>query len=369
MLDISSGGYISSGGFSSIIVFTLSLLISTAIIALGLVGQLTIPEQSRSASVQNIHRRTAPRTGGVSIFASIACALAFVPSAMEMWYGSLLFASSIVFIVGFAEDIGLNISPRNRLAAALASGLGSVLLLGEWLPRTDLVLIDHYIEFWWIGVPATVIITAGFANAFNMVDGLHGLALGITAIATASLVAIAQQTGDVAVQNLALMLLMSIFGLLVFNFPWGLIFLGDAGAYTLGFVVSWLGVVLLINSSSLSFWSIILIVMLPSCDMLLSIYRRLSCKRATFRADRMHLHHVVFRAMRVTLSKTALRDYANPLSTVVLMPFAIVPALFGVQFWNNPTVSFFAALAFALLYVVSYLSLIKLIKLRKIPLL
>jgi UDP-GlcNAc:undecaprenyl-phosphate/decaprenyl-phosphate GlcNAc-1-phosphate transferase len=360
---------ISGGEFTTISTFTLSFLISSAIIALGLAGRLTVAEPSRSANVQNIHRIGVARTGGVAIFASLCCAIALSPSAMEIWYGHLLFAASPVFIAGLAEDIGLNISPRNRLAASLASGIVCVVLLGAWLPRTDLAPIDHYIELWWIGAPITIVITAGFANAFNMIDGLHGLALGVASIAAASLMIIAEQSGDEAVQHLMLLLLLSMLGMFVFNFPRGLIFLGDAGAYTLGFLLSWVGIILQLGSDEVSFWAIILIMLLPSCDMLLSIFRRLSAKKGTSRADRMHLHHVVFRVLKVVLMRSSLSKHANPLATVCLMPFAIVPALWGVFFWDDATASFFGAVLLSLLYCIFYFGMVRLLQARKFPVL
>lgn len=354
------------GALKIIGVFTLSFWISASLVALGRANKLTVPDSSRSANVQNIHVVKAPRIGGVSIFAAFACALVLVPYVEEVWYGGFLFAASFIFIAGLAEDIGLNISPKNRLAASLVSSLACVFLLDASLPRVEFAIIDRYIEIWWIGVPVTVIMTAGFAHAFNMIDGLHGLCLGNAAITALSLMIIADQSGSEAVKYLSLTLLIAIFGLLVFNFPWGLIFLGDAGAYTIGFVLSWFGIILLVGSENTSFWAIILTMLLPSCDMVLSIFRRAFAKRIASKADRMHFHHVVFRNLRVVLMQSKFRKYANPISTLCLIPFAALPALFGVYFWDNVEASKFAIGVFAALYCVTYFGLIKLLKSRKL---
>jgi len=111
-----------------------------------------------------------------------------------------------------------------------------------------------------VGVPLTLLITAGVANGFNLIDGVNGLSAFTGLCSALALAYIAGQGGAWTLQMMALLLAAAILGFLVLNYPFGLIFLGDAGAYTLGFVIAWFGISLLRAIPEVSAWAVLLTV-------------------------------------------------------------------------------------------------------------
>lgn len=229
-----------------------------------------------------------------------------------------------------------------------------VFLLGVWLPRTDIPWLDLLMPHWALGVPITLLVTVGMSNGFNLIDGVHGLA-ALTAFAAAiALGLISSQGGYVLMVELTAMLAAGIFGFFLVNYPLGLIFLGDAGAYTLGFVLSWFGIAVLLRVPEASPWAILLTMFWPVADTLLAIHRRSRRNASTTAPDRLHVHQMVMRTLEICIFGRNKRHIANPLSTAVLAPFVVAPPIAGVLLWNNTGASAAAVVVFGGLFVGSY---------------
>jgi UDP-N-acetylmuramyl pentapeptide phosphotransferase/UDP-N-acetylglucosamine-1-phosphate transferase len=263
-------------------------------------------------------------------------------------------ASSILFCVGLIEDLGFGVSPLRRLAAVCLASLTAIWLLGVWMPRLDIPGVDALMPISIVGIPVTLLVTAAVANGFNLIDGVNGLAAMTAGIAAVALSLIAGQADYTVMVALAAMLAAGILGFLLLNYPFGLIFLGDAGAYTLGFVLSWFGIAILLNAPEASPWAILLTVFWPLADALLAIYRRSRRNVATMAADRLHVHHLVMRALEIHILGRGRRHIANPLTTLVLAPFVLAPPLAGVLLWDNSLWACIAVLGFTGLFFGSY---------------
>ncbi|MDX5413568.1 MAG: glycosyltransferase [Rhodobacterales bacterium] len=259
-----------------------------------------------------------------------------------------------VAIAGLAEDLGYHVRPRNRLIAAGLSSATAILVLDVWLPRTDVPGLDHlmvWAPFAWL---FTVFACAGICNAFNLIDGLNGLSSGIGVITAIGLAAIAAKTGFSSLVEMKLMLVAALMGFLMFNFPFGKIFLGDIGAYALGHLLAWFSIALLIRLPELSTWAVLLIFFWPIADTFFAIYRRRRAGRPTDMPDRLHYHQLVMRALEITLIGRGRRNIANPMATLVILPLASVPVITGVLLWNKPFEAFLAVCGFSVLFVLSY---------------
>ncbi len=306
------------------------------------------------SAVQAMHTQPRPRVGGIAIFVTLWVSLLFVPVSIADTYGRFMVAASLLFIVGLLEDLGFSISPRNRLLAAAIASLAVISLIGVWLPRADIPGLDALLLHWSVGGLFTILLTAGIANGFNMIDGANGLASLTALIAAVALSLIADQAGYTVMVQLAIMLAAGILGFLLVNYPFGLIFLGDAGAYTMGFVLSWFGIAILVNAPEASPWAILLTMFWPAADMLLAIYRRSRRKTAAMAADRLHAHQMVMRALEICVLGRKRRNIANPMSTFLLAPFILAPPVAGVVFWNQPLLAFLAAVIFGVIFFSSY---------------
>ena len=311
-------------------------------------------QSSNVSAVQSAHSTPTPRVGGVAIFLALLLSMGFVPETAGFSFPTFLAAAALLFCVGLAEDLGFGISPRWRLLAAVAASLAAVLFLGIWLPRLNIPYVDIAMAHWIVGVPVTLFIVAGVANGFNLIDGVNGLSSFTGIVAALALAGIAAQSGSEGLAAMSLFAVSAVAGFFLVNFPRGKIFLGDAGAYTLGFVLAWLGIAVLNAAPSVSAWAILLTVYWPLCDTLLAMYRRSRSKRDTMAPDRLHAHQLVMRSLEILILGRGRRRLANPLTTIVLAPFVAAPPLAGVLLWNNPLLAFVFAVGFLGLFWASY---------------
>jgi UDP-N-acetylmuramyl pentapeptide phosphotransferase/UDP-N-acetylglucosamine-1-phosphate transferase len=310
-------------------------------------------------AIQAAHDRIVPRVGGIPIFATVALAALVVADHLYHDYLRFVGAASLLFAAGLCEDLGLRVSPRLRLLAAASASLAAVLLLGVWLPRADVPLLDLAIQWSLFGVPLTVLLTSGVSHAFNMIDGVNGLA-GLCATTTSlCIAAVSYLAGVPALAELSLVVAAGVVGFLAWNFPHGKIFLGDAGAYTLGFVLSWFAIALLQASGDVTPWAMLLAFLWPVADMLLAIRRRRVRKADAMAPDRMHFHQLVMRLLRSHILPQRLQARANALTTVLMAPFVIAPGLAGLALWNRPAAAFLACCLFFALFFATYEMLLK----------
>lgn len=305
-------------------------------------------------AVQSMHSRMTPRVGGLAIFTALLLSLAFVPSIFFADYLRFILASFVLFGTGLLEDLGFAVSPRRRLVAAGIASLLVIFMLGFGLPRLGVPVLDPYMAHWAVFVPVTLLVTAGVSNGFNLIDGVNGLAGFVAVVSAFALAAIAHSSGHVAISHLSLMLISATIGFLLVNYPHGRIFLGDAGAYTLGFVLSWFGIFILSAAPQASPFAVLLTVFWPVADTMLAIYRRALSKADVSAPDRLHVHQMVMRTLEITVLGRRRRHIANPLTTLILAPFILAPPIAGVLLWDQNFSACLAVIFFGGLFFASY---------------
>ena len=313
-------------------------------------------------TVQSAHANPTPRIGGIAIGAALVVSLYFAPKPLMGNY--LLFVLSItpVFLAGLADDFGYTIRPAWRLAAAALSNIVAIVMLQLWIPRVDIPFLDELVAYAPFGIVLTVFAVSGICNAFNLIDGLNGLSTGTGAIVATGIASIAYIGGNPHIAQLSILLIAALAGFLVLNFPFGKLFLGDAGAYSLGHILGWFAILLVDRIPEVSAWAILLVFFWPVADTLFAMFRRISAGNKMGQPDRLHYHHLVMRALEILWLGRSRRHIANPLATIVLMPLIAAPALTGVLLWNQPLLGFVATLFFSFLFVASYFGLINVAK-------
>lgn len=191
-------------------------------------------------SAQKFHTHLVARIGGVPIYLAVLFTAAISTirePALGTWLASLLGCACIAMAGGIVEDYTGRVSPTRRLLLTMLAALFAYYLLGAKLDRLDMPWGVLPLQLNWIVLPLTVLAVAGIANAVNIIDGFNGLASMVSICMLLSLAYVALQVNDMFVLVTALMVAGATAGFLIWNYPVGLIFLGDGGAYFIGFML------------------------------------------------------------------------------------------------------------------------------------
>ena len=308
---------------------------------------------------QKFHARPVPRVGGMGIFVGLLFALALMGfQSPEGRLGLQLMACGFVaFAVGLVEDITKRVSPLKRLLATAASALLAAWWLGVAINRTDIPGLDWIVA---MGVGSwllTVLAVAGIANSVNIIDGFNGLASMCVVIMLGALAYVAYQVGDPLVGALALAGIGAVLGFFVWNFPAGLIFLGDGGAYFLGFFVAEVAILLLVRNPEVSPLFPLLVCIYPVFETLFSIYRRRFIRAVPpSMPDGIHLHSLIYRrVMRWAVGDRSAKALTrrNSMTSPFLWMLCMLSVIPAVVFWNSTP----AVVGFLGLFVVTYIVL------------
>ena len=310
--------------------------------------------------VQSAHHMPTPRVGGIALILGLLGAATHSAGEAAHLLVLLLVSCIPVFGAGLMEDINLGASPRARLFAAATSSALMIALTGQHISVIGVPGADALMRLWPVGVLFTVFATSGVSHAFNLVDGLNGLSMGIGIIAMIALGVIALGMGDTVIATLAAALAFSIVGVFVVNYPFGRLFLGDGGAYTMGHLIAWIAVLLMARNPQVSPWAVLMASFWPVMDTGAAILRRRINKTPTSAPDRMHFHHIVMRlilAISPRMDKRLL--VANSMATAIMAPLFMVPPVLAVLTAQSNALAIFAFLCCAVMYVVVRFGLIK----------
>jgi UDP-N-acetylmuramyl pentapeptide phosphotransferase/UDP-N-acetylglucosamine-1-phosphate transferase len=308
--------------------------------------------------LQKFHVAPTPRIGGVAVLAAFLITWPLAPEQPRHLLGYMLIAGMPAFFFGLAEDLTRRVGIRMRLLATMASGVLACHLTGTSIGRVDMWGVDTLLGFWPISVAFTAFAVGGVANSINIIDGFNGLASGTIMLCLAAIGAIAFQVGDVTLMRLCLILIAVTAGFWVVNFPFGKIFLGDGGAYLLGFLLGWVAVLLPSRNPQVSPWASLLACGYPVLETTFSIWRK--SRRDGYspgQPDRVHLHMLMYRRIAKRYSRELTPPLQNALTSPLVWCYAIVPPWFAVT-WPESTVRLLVGLAVStLLYIAIYLRL------------
>ncbi|MFN3471859.1 MAG: MraY family glycosyltransferase [Aquificaceae bacterium] len=328
--------------FGLIVSFLVSFVVCYVLIRFNPLGKWTLDPVS--GGVQKFHTKPVPRVGGLALFLSL-----FVYAVLSKDY--VLFLCSLpAFLGGLLEDITKRVGVRERLFLTMLSAALGYFLLSASINRVDLPLFDHLLAFSLFSFAFTLFAVAGVSNAFNIIDGFNGLASGVAILSLLALGYVAHLVGDHHLFYLCLVLCCALLGFFIWNYPQGNIFLGDGGAYLVGFLIAEISVLLVKRNPDVSPWFPLLVVSYPVVESLFSIYRRRLIKKASpTEADRLHLHTLIYRKVKAedkTLKNSKTSPYLWALSLV-----GMVPALI---FWKSTPILIFMFLTFYLVYLYAY---------------
>ena len=270
------------------------------------------------SAVQSSHDFPTPRLGGLAILVGVLAGVFLLDDQARQLGFWMLISSIPVFLGGLGEDIGFDIKPTQRLLASLISAALAGMLFGYWVPYIDFPGLRLLTSVSLISVIITIIVSGGICHAVNLLDGLNGLSICWAICAAIAMAVMALSVNDMAVFRLLIPLISASIGILVSNFPLGKIFLGDAGACTLGRVLAWMALLLMNRHPEISPLALLLIFVWPITDMLLSMLRRKKSGRPIGQPDRLHFHQMVMRVLEIKFFTHARRKLTNPLGTLII---------------------------------------------------
>lgn len=319
-------------------------------------GRLTLDHDT--LGVQKLHRLPVPRVGGAGVLLGLGVAvlagwLADHPHADTA--ASLLLCALPAFGAGLLEDLTKRISVRQRLVSAFASAALAAWLLDCMLTRLNVPGLDDLMVYPLVAAAFTVFAVGGVTNAINIIDGLNGLASGSVAIMLAGIGAIAWLHGDTQVLQLCLTGAAALVGFLVFNYPFGRIFLGDGGAYLAGFWLAECAVLLLARNPSVSTWAPLLACLYPVWETVFSMFRRSVIRRtATGAPDTLHLHHLLLRRLVAEQGRGGLAWVQHGVSSTAIWLGVLACQVAGISFSESTAVLAGALLLFVCCYLWVY---------------
>jgi UDP-GlcNAc:undecaprenyl-phosphate/decaprenyl-phosphate GlcNAc-1-phosphate transferase len=318
-------------------------------------------------SPQRFHFGHVPRLGGAAMFVACCMGWAWLALAEPLFgishgvpFGAALAATwCVVALVGVAsgvvEDLTQKLAARLRFVSTGLAALLAAVLFELFVPRTGLPALDAWWQqLPWLQVGVAILVMAGLPHAFNLIDGYNGLAGTVALICCAALAHVALQLGDRQLAATVIVLAGATIGFLLLNYPHGLIFAGDGGAYLWGLVLGISGIQLVQRHPEVSPWFPILLLIYPIWEAVFSIYRKVVRGQSPSLADALHFHQLIYRRLvRQVFHDDVSRRMLirNNRTSPYLWGFTLLTVIPAVLFWRDTPV----LAAFTLLFIVSYL--------------
>jgi UDP-GlcNAc:undecaprenyl-phosphate GlcNAc-1-phosphate transferase len=242
------------------------------------------------------HIGDVPLVGGLAIFMGVSAGAA--SHGQFHGFEVVLLGTAAVLVLLGALDDRFDLSVRDRLLIQTIVILTVIASTGIYI-RTLGTIFGHEVILGWVGVPLTVVAVIGLVNAFNMMDGIDGLAGGLELVSIAAIILFADPTPLHGVVALLAVLAAASLPYLVANqgFMGGKIFLGDAGSMLIGYLLAWALIGMSqIPQTQLSPVNVLWCVALPVFDTFAVMYRRMRQGKSPFKPDRGHIHHILLGA-------------------------------------------------------------------------
>jgi UDP-GlcNAc:undecaprenyl-phosphate GlcNAc-1-phosphate transferase len=264
-----------------------------------IVSYILTPYMARVGKKQNmmdipghrkIHEEAIPNLGGIVIFFGFLLSLLFVIQ-IEGQFRALLIGGVIILLLGVVDDIA-NLSPKHKFIIQMIPALIVIIYNSDLINNFIVNQLKGFDLLGYLLYPILIFWIVGVTNSINLIDGLDGLACGVSFIALVTFLILGLRQNLEALSLISIALAGSMLAFLKFNFYPAKIFLGDSGSTFTGFMLASVGALWVLNSGNTFFVFIpVIILALPIFDTLFAIWRRYRGHHPIFQADKGHLHH------------------------------------------------------------------------------
>jgi len=270
-------------------------------------------DTSEDEKPQNYHTDTTPRAGGIGLISGMILLL-LTPLGVK-----LVISLILAFVSGIFEDFHNSLSPKLRLILQFISAFTAVLLTDSVVTYLGLGITMPYI----LGVIFSIFAIMGIMNAINIIDGFNGLASSVSLLILSSFAFTAYSHNAMDILHIIAITVGSLLGFFILNFPKGKIFLGDGGAYLLGFIIALIGISLASTYDDVSPWYVLSMLIYPVWEVLFSIIRKVSIGLSPMQPDAYHLHMLIYRHITQNNPLTALFIF------IAILPVNILSTLYS----------------------------------------
>ena len=304
-------------------------------------------------AIQRIHLNETPRLGGFIFILSLVSFVAFSNTNESIQSLKIILICLIpIIVIGIKEDLIHNVEPAIRLLALLFVGwlfraqfTGPLPVLADIPFIGKLLLLQGGISVFYILSMTSV------ANGMNLIDGVNGLCGAVALSILGALLFVSYKTSDVVMLSTIFSVILILMPFLIFNYPYGKIFLGDLGAYSLGLIISMLTIILFGRHPEISPWGAVLILIYPVTEVVFSLLRRMVKGVSIYHADTAHLHLKLFHFFRL---QPYYKKLANALVTPALSGLWLFPLLAITWVYQKPLFIWIAVILFITLYGLLY---------------
>lgn len=306
-------------------------------------------QRDDKSQIQDIHLGYPSRFGGCVIFLLFLGYNFFYSEIVIYIFGSLI----ILLMPSLLEDLKITIKPFIRFLLILTSNLILIVNLPT-LPQFEFGALNILFNNRIFQIIFFTIAMATVINGQNIIDGTNGLSAFSSLAIFSCILFLGFYLNDQNLVNISLIVITLLIGFLFFNYPFGLVFLGDTGSYFLGFLSGYIIIDLFANYPEIPSWSAVIILFYPTLEVIFSYFRKLVQKKSPFLPDDQHLHlKIYFLISENKKNKRLYNSLVTPfLGIIWLSPLALLP--FSIQF---PLWSLLILIFLIIVYLFFYLAI------------
>ena len=312
---------------------------------------------------QKFHTISVPRIGSIGIAIGLVLSAAFQASNFPFFPEMILLVCSLpVFAIGLAEDLTKKISVRIRLICAIISATFLTYLAPLEITSIGIPIVDDILSLKMFSSALAIFAITGLVNAYNIIDGFNGLASMTGVFTLIAIGCVGAMLDDPMLEYLSIAMAASILGFFLWNYPRGLIFLGDGGAYLIGFWIAGLSILIVCRHQEVSPWFSLLINGYPITETMFTIYRRkIHQNKNPGLPDGTHLHTLMYRRTLPSLLKSKKMISAKTRNAMVAPSIAIflIPILaISIIFYKSSLILSTTFIIFLITYIKLYSSIV-----------
>jgi UDP-GlcNAc:undecaprenyl-phosphate/decaprenyl-phosphate GlcNAc-1-phosphate transferase len=307
-------------------------------------------------SSHSIHKTSTPRIGGIAILIGLYIGLLIQNINFQSWIFQLqILMGTPIFLIGLHEDIESKFSANQRLMLITALITTSIVICGLKINNVDLTWPNQLLRINFFATGFAIFASVGLINAYNIIDGLNGLSIFIAIMCLLSIIFSAYIHQDYQLTNYSLVILAAICGFAPLNIPFGKIFIGDCGAYLIGYLCATFSILLIHRIPTISPFYALLINIYPVTETIFSISRRKFITKTGYgKPDRFHLHTLVFFYLIKKIKFTRNKTIINILASFSIAIGNAAFLLTGYIFYERTDVLIFILSIYCVTYLLIY---------------